>query len=51
MEIDHNDEDNEGVTQINSAGPQMMGNIQNGSITQFDILCTHDTMIHFLVIR
>ena len=32
MEIDHNDEDNEGVTQINGAGPQMMGNTQNGLI-------------------
>ena len=51
MEIDHNDEDNESVTQINGAGPQMMKITQNGLITQFDILCTHDTMIHFPVIR
>ncbi len=44
MEIDHNDEDKEGVTEINDARLSDDGeNTHNHSIIQFDILCTHDT--------
>ena len=43
MEIDNNDEDNEGVREIN--GARASKNQNHSSMTQSDILCAHDTFV------
>ena len=44
MEIDNNDEDNEGVREIN--GARVSDHQKHCSMTQLDILCTHDTFVN-----
>ena len=43
MEIDHNDEGNEGVREISGASASDDQN--HCSMTQLDILCSHDTFV------